>query len=125
MGNKLRFWLTSTTIRRWEILVLYLMVAATVYIGLRLVDERYQNARDAASTAVAVQVQIEATLRNDKVCSASNTGPACRSLFNRLASSIDQNQRRILACRVADSLKRPDLAKNISCSDLPDRISIP
>lgn len=46
-------------------------------------------------------------LSSEKVCSESNRGDACRALFQRLAEDLSPQQRRDLACAVADELKLP------------------
>lgn len=46
---------------------------------------------------------IDARLRTAKVCSDVNRGQACRDLFDRLATSISDEQRERLACVVFQS----------------------
>ena len=59
---------------------------------------------------------IDARLRTAKVCSDMNRGAACRDLFDRLATSISDEQRARLACVVFQYAK---VEPNIPCPQIP------
>ena len=60
--------------------------------------------------------EIHKTLTSEKVCSASNVGPACQALFDRLAASITDAQRTRLACVV---FQYAEVKPNIPCPVIP------
>lgn len=115
--NRIKAWLSvKTNVTRLELWAMCLMIAVTVAIGLALVNEWNNQAQSAANKAeAAVTLQ---TLRNEKVCSDTNQGQACRDLFTRLVNNVSPDQKRQLACLIARDLHRPDLASNIDCTDI-------
>lgn len=76
------------------------------------VQENSDNAtvaKDKADSALvtansALNLAIEASLTKEKVCSLSHQGGPCKALFNRLARSINDVQRKRLACTVLSAL---------------------
>ena len=59
---------------------------------------------------------IDTRLRTAKVCSDMNRGQACRDLFDRLATSISDEQRARLACVV---FQYAGVKPAINCPQIP------
>ena len=107
------------TVRRWEVVASFMIVAAVatgvgLWNGYRLHQAEERSNRN---TAIAVSAQVQAAravdfvdnfqarIRAEKVCTESNRGDPCRSLFQRLAEDLSAQQRLALACEVARNLQ--------------------
>jgi len=68
---------------------------------------------------------VATALVREKVCSLSNQGDACRSLFDRLARNLSPAQRKRLGCDVIAVLKGPGIHEIRKASRCPKPIKGP
>ena len=110
------------TLRRWQVIVVFVLMAlgatgVAFWNGYRInqAEDRIQR-----NTKIAIAAHVKATqaqsfvesfqerIRGEKVCTESNRGDPCRALFQRLAEDLSTQQRRDLACAVAQELQLPE-----------------
>jgi hypothetical protein len=103
---------------RWRVLVAAIVtVFALAFAGFAVARVLHTNTDD-------IQ-RIKGVLFSEKICSVSNTGEACRALFNRLADSLSEKQRFRLACDVLAALDLPEMDKLRQQAKCPPPITAP
>lgn len=111
------------TVRRWEVIAIFVIViaaaAGSVQWANHNTNERIDEAekRISRNTEIAIQARVKAAraedfvtnfrerIASEKVCTESNRGDPCRALFQRLSEDLSPEQRRALACAVAQELQ--------------------
>lgn len=86
--------------RNWLWLFTAWLLIVTVLVAYTL-THFYRHTEEAQQAAA---VALSRSVEEQKICSASNLGEACRDLFERLARSISDEQRHELACAVVLAL---------------------
>lgn len=104
---------------RWQVIGAFLTIVL-VSVGLTLFfDHRLDQAekRITRNTELAIEAKVQSAraedfvenfrqrIADEKVCTESNRGDPCRALFQRLAEDISSEQRRDLACAIAQELQ--------------------
>ena len=92
-------------------LILYATFVIVCALSFHAVDT---SATHALKVALNAQTFIN-DLKKEKVCTDSNRGEACRDLFNRLATSISEEQRFRLACVVLHAIGEEKWMSELGC----------
>lgn len=104
---------------RWQMIGAFLTICVISAAFTLFFDRRIDQAekRITRNTEIALAARLKAAraedfvtnfrqrIADEKVCTESNRGDPCRALFQRLAEDLSPQQRRDLACAVAQELQ--------------------
>lgn len=109
-------WILSTTsIRRIDFLIGYGAFVLVCILGFNAVQGGSEEA-----LRIAVEANdVAHSLKEEKICSETNQGQACRDLFNRLSDNISEYQRLRFTCVTLKVQGETETMKRINCPVIP------